>query len=181
MYTLYCSFNVLGTPTTPKPCLDTIPNCKDYPDTTCTNPDYDLWVEDNCRKHCGRCMFRSYSILSDRYACLWSFTRPYLKGDTLSCGTQYLGFLDGTQNAKGWYAVRRNSVTSIFTLKRSSCHQETHHTWQTKSNNSKKFAPSLRSRFLGISAFINFNIELSFLHIHDTKIRKHSYMYKLFT
>jgi len=56
-----------------------------------------------------------------------------IEGDT-PFGTQYLGTgLDGTQYAKGWYAVRRNSViyrtqTSIFTLKNSNFHQETQHT-----------------------------------------------------
>ena len=50
--------NVSEPATTPRACEDAIPNCKDYPPSTCTNPDYDLWVEDNCRKHCGRCMYR---------------------------------------------------------------------------------------------------------------------------
>jgi len=50
------------------------------------------------------------------------------------------GCLDGTQFAKGWYAVRRNSVILyadifFFNLKRSNFHQETQHTWYSKSNN----------------------------------------------
>ena len=63
-------------------------------------------------------------------------------------GTQYSeGALDGTQYAKGWYAVRRNSVISYadinFYLKRSHFHQETQHTCHTNSFNSI----ILRARF----------------------------------
>ena len=34
------------------------------------------------------------------------------EGDTPPFGTQYSGFLDGTQYAKGRYAIHRNSVIS---------------------------------------------------------------------
>jgi len=47
--------NGLGPPTSPRACEDVLTNCKAYSMDACTNPDYDLWVEDNCRKYCGRC------------------------------------------------------------------------------------------------------------------------------
>jgi len=65
------------------------------------------------------------------------------------------GLVRSTQ--KFYYIVRRHR---FLLLKRSSFHQETHHTWQTMSNNSKKFARSFRWRSLVISAFINLNIEV---------------------
>ncbi|XP_052770613.1 uncharacterized protein LOC128210355 isoform X6 [Mya arenaria] len=50
----YCGI-CRGVPTRPPPCVDTIPNCKDYNASTCTNPLLNLWVKDKCRKHCGLC------------------------------------------------------------------------------------------------------------------------------
>ncbi|KAH3707849.1 hypothetical protein DPMN_067267 [Dreissena polymorpha] len=47
----YCD----GVPTPPPVCEDKIPNCNQYPNSTCTTPDYKLWVDDNCKKFCGRC------------------------------------------------------------------------------------------------------------------------------
>lgn len=44
-----------GLPTPPPVCEDKIPNCKAYNQDTCTNPDYRLWVMDNCKKYCGLC------------------------------------------------------------------------------------------------------------------------------
>jgi len=41
-----------------------------------------------------------------------SLLHEHYEGDTPSFGTQYSGGVDGTQCAKGWYAVRRNSVIS---------------------------------------------------------------------
>lgn len=44
-----------GLPTAPPVCVDKIPNCKLYDPDTCTNPMYNLWVDDNCKQFCGRC------------------------------------------------------------------------------------------------------------------------------
>ncbi|WAR21500.1 hypothetical protein MAR_015474 [Mya arenaria] len=51
---LHCG-TCTGVTTPLPPCVDTIPNCKDYPLSTCTEPSFKLWVEDNCRKYCGIC------------------------------------------------------------------------------------------------------------------------------
>jgi len=51
---MYCGI-CQGTPTTPPPCVDRIPNCKAYNPTMCTDPDYAIWVQDNCKKFCGAC------------------------------------------------------------------------------------------------------------------------------
>jgi len=54
---------------------------------------------------------------------LWPCTQEQsdnIEGDTPPFGTQYLGFLDGTQYAKGRYAVRKNpnrTQTSLFNFK----------------------------------------------------------------
>ncbi|KAK7485877.1 hypothetical protein BaRGS_00022872, partial [Batillaria attramentaria] len=45
----YCGF---CKPETPAPCFDTIPNCDEY--RACDIPAYDIWVEEHCRKYCGR-------------------------------------------------------------------------------------------------------------------------------
>ncbi|XP_053401477.1 uncharacterized protein LOC123550590 isoform X2 [Mercenaria mercenaria] len=36
-------------------CKDTVPNCDQYSSTVCTDPQYDGWVNANCRKYCNKC------------------------------------------------------------------------------------------------------------------------------
>jgi len=76
----------------------------------------------------------------------------------------FKGDLDGTQYAKGRFAVRRNSVISYADInlyfKKIQFSSKTQHTWHTMSKNSKTIARSLRSRFFGdISAFLNLNMD----------------------
>ncbi|KAL3863515.1 hypothetical protein ACJMK2_005269 [Sinanodonta woodiana] len=50
----YCGY-CQGIPTHPPPCVDKIPNCKNYEITVCTNPTYLMWAQDNCRNYCAIC------------------------------------------------------------------------------------------------------------------------------
>ena len=53
------SYNICstGVPTPPPVCEDKIPNCKAYNPSTCTDPQFKLWVADNCKKFCGLCKY----------------------------------------------------------------------------------------------------------------------------
>ena len=41
--------------TTPPPCEDVLPNCKNYGDDVCSNVAYADWALSNCRKFCNLC------------------------------------------------------------------------------------------------------------------------------
>ncbi|CAC5419109.1 COL6A [Mytilus coruscus] len=40
---------------TDAPCVDKLPNCKQFGPDVCTNPDYASWSRDNCLKFCNKC------------------------------------------------------------------------------------------------------------------------------
>jgi len=41
--------------TSPKPCVDTVPNCHEYQNDICTNQAFWQWRESHCRKYCKLC------------------------------------------------------------------------------------------------------------------------------
>jgi len=76
----------------------------------------------------------------------------------------FRGNLDGTQYAKGRYAVRRNSVISYADIncyfKKVQLSSQTQHTWHTKSINSKKNCALATLALFGlISAFLNLKMD----------------------
>ncbi|KAK7485916.1 hypothetical protein BaRGS_00022911, partial [Batillaria attramentaria] len=44
-----------GPPTTPPPCVDMLDNCDSYGESACTDPMYQKWAEENCRRTCRLC------------------------------------------------------------------------------------------------------------------------------
>ena len=104
----------------------------------------------------------------------------HFEGDTPLFGTQYSGgILDGTQYAKGRYAVRESllisyaDINSYFKKVQFSPKNTTR--GAKKVNKSNFFTRSLRSRLFKkiISAFINLNIDLGRSKNRNSNKQKH--------